>query len=147
MIRQTDTTADSCGIRPLRSAVCVLKAVVVSYIFLIISFAVLAAVYTYTSMPQGYLKTSVDVLALTALVLAGVLSSKNIRVFGWLHGAGAGLLSSLIRIFLGIMVFGSYVPTESPWKLVVTGIICSMLGGILGVNLSPKKTAKKRKKR
>ena len=145
MIRQTDIVTESCGISPVRSIVCVLRSVVISYIFLILIFAVLALIYTYTSMSHGYLRLAVDIISAVILVISGVLSTRRIHSFGWLHGASAGLIFPLIRIFAGILIFGSYVPTESVWKLLLTGIICSMLGGILGVNLSPRKRTRNKK--
>ena len=147
MIRQTDTVTEIGGFSPLRSIVCVLRAVVISYIFLIAAFAVLALIYTYTSMPQGYLRPAVDIISAISLVTAGVLSSRRIRAFGWLHGASAGLIATLLRIFAGILIFGSYVPTEGIGKLLATGIVCSMIGGILGVNLSPAKRSRNKKHR
>lgn len=135
MIKTGDRSLETSGFVPVASLISVTKAVVVSYIFLIAAFAVLALVYTYTSMPQRYLEPAVDAISAVSLVGAGFLASRSIRSFGWLHGALAGIISTVIRLLLSLAVFDGYVPTESPVMLMAIGVICSTLGGILGVNL------------
>ncbi len=135
MIKTRDRSLETGGFAFTASMISVTKAVIVSYIFLIAAFAVLALVYTYTSMPQAYLEPAVDAISAVSLVGAGFLASRSIRSFGWLHGALAGIISTLIRLLLSLAVFDGYVPTESPVMLMAIGVICSALGGIMGVNL------------
>lgn len=135
MIKSGERSLETSGVSYTASIISIAKAVAISYIFLIAAFAVLALVYTYTSMPQGYLEPAVDALSAMSLVGAGFLASRSIRSFGWLHGALAGIISTSVRLLMSLAVFDGYVPTESPIMLMAIGVICSALGGILGVNL------------
>ncbi len=116
-----------------------LKGTAGAYIFLIITFGILSVVYTYTSLPDSLVGTIVSVLTALSLVFGGLISSKNVNSFGWMHGALAGMFYTIIRIATGFAVFKSYVPDSSIVSMFLTGILLSALGGIIGINLSKNK--------
>ncbi len=115
------------------------KGTVWAYIFLIITFGILSAVYTYTSLPDSFVGTIVSVLTALSLVFGGLFSSRNANSFGWLHGALSGIFYTIIRISTGFAVFKSYVPDSSVISMFLTGILLSVLGGIIGINISKNK--------
>ena len=116
-----------------------LKGTVWAYIFLIITFGILSAVYTYTSLPDSLVGTIVSVLTAMSLVFGGLFSSRNAHSFGWMHGALTGFFYTVIRIASGFAVFKSYVPDSSVASMFLLGILLSALGGIIGINLSKNK--------
>jgi len=149
MIKHSEKSIEPRQFSVARSAVAILKAVLSSYIFLIVAFTVLALVYTYSNMSEGMLKNVTNALSVISLVIAGFLSSRTISSFGWLHGALAGLISTLIRILMGLVVFKSYVHSDGVFKVLLIGILCAMVGGVLGVNLGkdkPRTSTKKKRK-
>lgn len=148
MIKHGERNPESGENNPAKSLASIFKAVIVSHIFLITAFTVLALVYTYTQMPESMLEPAIKVLTAIALLLSGFMASRSISSLGWLHGAAAGLICTLIRVILGLIVFKSYVPSYGVGKMLFAGILCAAIGGILGVNIRPvlnKNTKKKRK--
>ncbi len=143
MIKQSESKVSINTAAPIRSIVAILKATLKAYIFLIICFALLAVVYTYSKMPSSYLTPAINIISALSLILAGFDSSRKVRVMGYLHGAGAGFLCSLIRIIIGLLVFGSYVPTDGIGKSLILGTLISAVGGIAGVNFGKNKKRKK----
>ncbi len=127
-----DLPAESSGI--IRSLAAMLKGTLAAYIFLIVSFGIMAVVYTYTSMPDAVTEPAINVLTIVSLVLGGVFSSKSASCFGWLHGAITGFVYTVIRIIIGYAVFKNYVPDSGMLALFAVGILSSAVGGIIGIN-------------
>ena len=136
MIKRDETAKSSFPFVALISAV--LKGTVGAYIFLVIAFGILSAVYTYTSLADSMVSPIVTAITVTSLVFGGILSSRNAHGFGWLHGSLSGILYTLIRVISGFAVFKSYVPDTSIGMMFLTGIILSAFGGIIGINTKKK---------
>ncbi len=124
----------------------VAKGVVVSYIFLVLAFAALALVYTYTDMSDKFLTPAVYIISAISLFGAGFVSSAKAKVHGWLHGALAGVMYALARLGLGVAVFKSYVPSAGILETLLVSVVLAVLGGIFGVNVH-RKAPHKRKRR
>jgi len=114
------------------------KGVFTSYIFLMPAFLCLAIVYTYTSMPDKFLSPATDVLSMLSIFLAGFASSAKAGNHGWLHGLLAGVLYALVRIVMGLAIFGRYVPSKGIASTILITALLSALGGIVGVNVLKK---------
>ncbi len=116
------------------SLISVIKGTLAAYIFLVVSFGILAVVYTYTSMPDSVTDPAINVLTIVSLVLGGAFSSKTAWGFGWLHGALTGLMYTVIRIIIGYAVFKNYVPDSGMLSLFAVGMLSAAIGGIIGIN-------------
>ncbi len=144
MIKQSENKAAISVAAPMRSIKAIAGAAIKAYIFLVICFAVLAVVYTYSKMPNRYLTPSINAISAMSLLMAGFEASRKAKVMGYLHGAAAGFVCSLVRILAGLMIFKSYVPTDSVGKVMLLGILISAAGGIAGVNFGKNNTKRKR---
>lgn len=129
---RTDTSGGALSVGGLLSAV---KATAVGYAFLAVCFAVVAAVYTFTSFPAGMLKPVVSAVGAISAFLCGVLSVRGAVGFGWLHGLTAGAMYSAMR-FLGAAVMSKgFGINPALLPLLAIGIALGALGGIVGINL------------
>ena len=138
MIKQSETTLTTSQGALTRSIFAILKATILAHIFLVICFALLALVYTYTKMPNSYLTPCVYGISAISLIIAGFLAARKVRCMGYLHGAATGLVCSIIRILSGFAVFKSYVPSDSMAKTIVSAVVISAIGGIAGINSAVK---------
>ena len=143
MIKQSENKLTMSTASPVKSIVAVLKATVEAHIFLIICFAVLALIYTYSNMPDAYLTPCVYTITAVSLILAGFEAARKAQVMGYLHGALAGFVCVLARILVSVAVFKSYVPSGSIGGALLLGIVISAAGGIAGVNSGKKRKRKK----
>ena len=138
MIKQSETTLTTSQGTLTRSIFAILKATISAHIFLVICFALLALVYTYTKMPNSYLTPCVYGISAMSLIIAGFMAARRVKSMGYLHGALTGLICSIIRILLGYAVFKSYVPTDGIAKTIISAVVISAIGGIAGVNSAGK---------
>ena len=127
------------GLSPFYSIKSVITGVVSAYIFLIPVFVALALVYTYTPMPDSYVKPAVTVISILSILWAGFCASAKAKSKGWLHGCVSGLIYALVRIGIGFAVFGKYVPSASIAETLMVTAAIATLGGILGVNFSARR--------
>lgn len=112
----------------------VLKGTVYSYIFLVICFAVLAVVYTYTAFPAGMLSPFTRGITAASIILCGILSARKINGFGWLHGAAAGLVYSVIRFTAGAVTTNGFAFDKNFLSMLLLGLLLGAAGGIIGIN-------------
>lgn len=117
-----------------KSLISVAKGTLFGYIFLVAAFLVLAAVYTYTAFPAGLISPFTQGIAALSMIFCGVLSARNIQGFGWLHGAAAGLVYSLIRITVSSLVLGAFSLDKNTLSMLVLGLVLGAAGGIIGIN-------------
>ena len=136
MIKTDSALHSSEGLSPFYSIKSVVTGVILSYIFLVTVFVVMALVYTYTPMPDSYLKPAVTIVGIMSIFLSGFISSGKAMSKGWLHGSLSGLLHALVRIIAGMMTFGKYVPSASIVQTLAVTVAIAALGGIAGVNVS-----------
>ena len=134
MIKHDYAELSDSRLQPLKSVKAVANGIAGGYIFLIVCFAVLSVVYTYTAFPAGLLKPFVTAVTVISLIVCGLLSAKRINGFGWLHGALAGIVYTLIRYIFGAMFINGFGVSSSTASMFLIGIIFGAAGGILGIN-------------
>lgn len=118
----------------VKSAVSVLKGTAFGYIFLLVCFAVLAVIYTYTAFPAGMLAPFTQGITAMSIIICGILSAKNINGFGWLHGAAAGLVYSVIRFIAGATAINGFGFDKNILSMLLLGLLLGAVGGIIGIN-------------
>ena len=118
----------------IKSITAVTKGTAGGYVLLIICFAVLALVYTYTSFPAGMLKPFVTGITALSLIFCGILTARSIDFFGWLHGVFAGILYTVIRYIFGAVFLNGFGFNTATLSMFLLGIVLGAAGGILGIN-------------
>ena len=136
MAKRDYADSSDMGFNPVKSLIAVVKGTVGGYIFLIICFAVLSVIYTYTSFPAGLLEPFVTGITAVSIVLCGIFSAKSISGFGWLHGALSGIIYSLIRCATGAAAINGFGISTGVLSMFAVGLFLGAAGGILGINFS-----------
>ncbi len=102
-------------------------------------FLISALLLTYTPLPESAIPLISLGTLLVSILLSGAVSAKKVGHHGYLSGALAGCTYCLLlylasMIIAGEWIFGSYVLI-----LLLIGVFGGAAGGIIGINLSPKK--------
>ena len=117
-----------------KSMISVIKGTVMGYIFLVAAFGVLAAIYTYTAFPAGMLNPFTQGITAFSIILCGILSSRNVQGFGWLHGMAAGFVYSIIRFMAGAFASSGFGFDKNLFSMLLFGLLLGAAGGIIGIN-------------
>ena len=134
MIKREYAELPATRINLLKSTVSVLKGTVLGYIFLVIAFLVLAAVYTYTPFPAGFIAPATKIITALSIIICAILTARNIQGFGWLHGAMAGVFYTLIRFVAISFSSGGFTFGKNIFAMLLIGFLLGALGGIIGIN-------------
>ena len=115
------------------------KAMVKSFLFTALVFALAALLLTYTPMSESLISPLVILTSVISVIISGVSASRDIRRRGLLTGAIAGILYSVI-LYLFSSLAGESIAI-SPYILIMTvvSLFAGAVGGILGINLSGKR--------
>ena len=117
-----------------KSMISVIKGTVMGYFFLVAAFGVLAAIYTYTAFPAGMLNPFTQGITAFSIILCGILSSRNVQGFGWLHGMAAGFVYSIIRFMAGAFASNGFGFDKNLFSMLLFGLLLGAAGGIIGIN-------------
>lgn len=123
------------GARLTGSLTSVLRGTVSGCIFLVIAFAVLAVVYTYTPFPAGLIGPFTSALTALSLLVCGFVSVFGVSGLGWLHGAASGAVHSVLRIIIAALASKAFSPATAVLSVLALGVLLGAVGGIIGINL------------
>jgi putative membrane protein (TIGR04086 family) len=115
------------------------KAIVKSFLFTAIVFALAALLLTYTPLSESLISPIVILTSVISVIIAGASAARSIRHRGLLTGALTGILYSII-LYLFSSLAGESIAV-SPYILIMTAVslFAGSVGGILGINLSGKR--------
>ncbi|MFC3883058.1 TIGR04086 family membrane protein [Bacillus songklensis] len=116
----------------------ILFGVMTIFIIALMTSFVFSLLLKFTNLTESSIQWFVLVLSFIALFIGGFVSGGKGQSKGWLLGASTGLFYSFI-VFL--IQFLGYDQTFTPQQLLFHGgfIATSVLGGVLGVNMTMKR--------
>ncbi len=112
-----------------------LKGMIGGYVILVICFAILAVVYTYTPFSAGLITHFVTGITAVSMLFCGIVTSRYITCFGWLHGAASGFMYSTVRCLVGALLLTGFKLGTDALSSIALGMLFGAAGGILGINL------------
>lgn len=115
----------------------ILYGTITIFIFVFFSSIVFAFILRFTSMQESSLQYIMTALSFFALFTGGFIAGRKGKQKGWLLGGLTGFIYSLIIFLYQFLGLDSLFNLEQVIYYVCY-ILISMMGGILGVNLSGK---------
>ena len=115
----------------------ILKNIFISYLITFVFLLIFAFVITYTEFPGSVISPVIVAATLISVALAGVLNGRNSSEKGWLSGSISGFLYMLILYLAGSIVFRDFSVNSHSVVMLVSGVMCGILGGIIGINNKP----------
>jgi putative membrane protein (TIGR04086 family) len=105
------------------------------FIFAIISSSIFAFILRFTALQESSIQYVITAISFIASFAGGFIAGGKGKQKGWLLGGLTGCIYSLIIFFYQFLGLGSLFNVE---QIIyhVCYILISMMGGILGVNMS-----------
>ena len=112
----------------------IIKGVIISVIFTLIFLFVFSIILTYTNISESFIVPVIIVITAISIFIGSSMGNIKIKKNGLLNGALIGgiylssiyLLSGLINQDFSLSIASIIV--------IISGMICGMFGGIIGVN-------------
>lgn len=112
-----------------------LKNLGIEFLLSIILLVILSVLLSTTSLNENVINPSIIFISAFSILFGSFLSSKKIKTKGIIIGAIQGIIYMLILYLISSFSSMNFsIGTESI-TMILIGVVCGALGGIIGVNI------------
>lgn len=114
----------------------ILKGVGISFSFTLICLTIFSALLTYTSLSESLIQPVVISVTGISILVGSFFATKKVGKNGIIKGIAVGLIYILlIYLISSILNGGNFALTMGSVIMILIGILCGAIGGIIGVNI------------
>ena len=114
----------------------ILKGVGISFAFTLISLTIFSALLTYTSLSESLIQPVVISVTGISILAGSFFATRKVEKNGIIKGIAVGLIYILlIYLISSIVNGGNFALTMGSVIMILIGILCGAIGGIIGVNI------------
>ena len=114
----------------------VIKGVGISFAFTLICLTIFSALLTYTSLSENLIQPVVISVTGISILAGSFFSTRKVEKNGILKGITVGLIYIVLIYFISSIVNnGNFSLNLGSIIMILAGIICGAIGGIIGVNI------------
>ena len=114
----------------------ILKGVGFSFAFTLICLTIFSALLTYTNLSENLMQPVIISVTGISILAGSFFATRKVGKNGIIKGIAVGLIYILL-IYLISSIFnnGNFTLDLGSVIMILTGIICGAIGGIMGVNI------------
>ena len=114
----------------------ILKGVGISFSFTLICLTIFSALLTYTNLSESLIQPVVIAVTGISILAGSFFATRKVGKNGIIKGIAVGLIYIfLIYLISSVVNGGSFALTMSSVIMILIGILCGAIGGIIGVNI------------
>lgn len=114
----------------------IIKGVGISFAFTLICLTIFSALLTYTSLSENLIQPVVISVTGISILAGSFFSTRKVEKNGILKGSTVGLIYIVLIYFISSIVNnGNFSLNLGSIIMILAGIICGAIGGIIGVNI------------
>ena len=117
-----------------RSFLNIIKGVIISIVFTLISLFLFSVLLTYTSISETFITPVVIVITSISIFIGSSIGNIKLKRNGLLNGALIGGIYLLSIYLLSGIINQNFSLSTSSIIIIASGMVCGMFGGIIGVN-------------
>ena len=112
----------------------IIKGVIISIIFTLIFLFIFSVMLTYTNISETFITPVVIVITAISIFIGSSIGNIKLKRNGLLNGALIGGIYLLSIYLLSGIINQNFSLSTSSIIIIVSGMVCGMFGGIIGVN-------------
>ncbi len=114
----------------------ILKGVGISFAFTLISLTIFSSLLTYTRLSESLIQPVVISVTGISILAGSFFATRKVGKNGIIKGIAVGLIYIfLIYLISSIVNGGNFALTIGSIIMILIGILCGAIGGIIGVNI------------
>ena len=112
----------------------ILKGVIISIIFTLIFLFIFSIILTYTTISESFITPTIIVITAISIFIGSSIGNLKMKKNGMLNGALIGGIYLLSIYLLSGIINQNFSLSTQSIIIIISGMICGMFGGIIGVN-------------
>lgn len=117
-----------------RNLIYIMRGVIISIIFTVIFLFIFSILLTYTNISENFINPFIIVITAISIFIGSSIGSGKMKKNGLLNGAMIGGIYLISLYVLSGIINSNFSLTVQSIILIISGMICGMFGGIIGVN-------------
>lgn len=118
----------------LKNFLYILKGVLISVIFTLIFLFVFSIILTYTNVSENFIEPFIIVITAISIFIGSSIGNLKMRKNGLVNGALIGGIYLICIYILSGIINQNFTMTIQSIIIIISGMICGICGGIIGVN-------------
>lgn len=114
----------------------IIKGTIISFISTIVLLLIFSIILTYTNISESFIAPTIIVITAISIFIGSTISNSKIQKNGLVNGAIVGGMYLIIIYILSSIINQKFALSMQSIIMIISGMICGMFGGILGVNKS-----------
>lgn len=114
----------------------IIKGTIISFITTIIFLLIFSVILTYTNISENFITPTIIVITAISIFIGSTISNSKLQKNGLLNGAIVGGIYLISIYLLSSIINQKFSISMQSIIMIISGMICGMFGGILGVNKS-----------
>lgn len=112
----------------------IIKGVIISIIATLILLLIFSILLTYTNISEKLINPFIIVITAISILIGSSIGNTKMKKNGLLNGAIIGGVYLTLIYIISSIINHNFILTVQSVIIIISGIICGMLGGIIGVN-------------
>ena len=118
----------------LRNSKYILKGVAISIIMTLIFLFIFSIILTYTNVSEKLITPFIIIITAISILIGSSIGNTKMRKNGLLNGALIGGIYLVLIYLISSIISQNFILTMQSIIVIITGMICGMFGGVIGVN-------------
>ena len=114
----------------------VIKGTIISFMTTIIFLLIFSVIFTYTNISESFITPTIIVITAISIFIGSTISNSKMQKNGLLNGAIIGEIYLIGIYVISSIINQKFALSMQSIVMIISGMICGMFGGILGVNKS-----------
>lgn len=117
-----------------KNSINIIKGVIISIISTLVFLIILSLVLIYTSISEKIINPCIIVITAISIFIGSSIGNLKLKKNGLLNGAIIGGIYLISIYIISSIINQNFTFTIQSVIIIVSGMICGMFGGIIGVN-------------
>lgn len=112
----------------------IIKGVIISIVFTLIFLFIFSIILTYTTISESFITPTIIVITAISIFIGSSIGNIKMKKNGLFNGALIGGIYLLSIYLLSGIINQNFSLSTQSIIIIISGMICGMFGGIIGVN-------------